>query len=134
MPTFGTLDDAAYRTLTPLQLAYIGDCVYDLLIRGALLMSGQKLNAMHLQASARVNAAAQAETLRLLMPHLSPDEADMVRRGRNAHARHGAPRSASKADYCASTGLEAMVGMLYVRGREDRLRELFALVVQESGK
>ncbi len=132
MPRFEPLDDSALRSLSPLQLAYIGDSVFDLMVRGRALRSGKRLHHMHLIASAQVNATAQARTLERLMPHLTETEADMVRRGRNAHARHQAPKSASQADYAASTGFEALLGMLYVTGQEARLESLLDLAVQEE--
>lgn len=127
MPRFRPPDDAFVRALSPLQLAYIGDSVYDLMVRGRLLLSGGRLHAMHLSATAQVNAAAQAQALTRILPYLSEAELDVVRRGRNAHARHQAPKCASQADYCASTAFEALLGMLYLSGREDRLEQLVDL-------
>lgn len=113
--------------LSPLQLAYIGDSVYDLLVRSSLLKDGGKLRSMHLSATAQVNAVSQARTLQNILPHLNDEELDYVRKGRNAHARHAAPKSATSADYAAATGFETLFGFLYVKGRENRLRELYAL-------
>lgn len=128
MPTFQSSSDQVLCEVNPLQLAYIGDSVYDLMVRGHLLLSGKRLHHMHLEATARVKATSQARSLEMLLPHLTEEETDMVRKGRNAHAHHQAPKSASQADYCLATGLEAMLGYLYVRGREDRLRELFMIM------
>ena len=134
MPTFPSASDQTLCELNPLQLAYIGDSVYDLLVRGHLLFSGKRLHAMHLEATAKVKATAQARNLEKLLPYLSQEEADMVRKGRNAHARHQAPKSASQADYCLATGFEAMIGYLYVKGREERLQELFTIMHPHVGE
>jgi len=134
MPTFQPTSNQFLCELNPLQLAYIGDSVYDLMVRGHLLLSGKRLHHMHLEATSRVKATSQARSLEILLPHLSEEESDMVRKGRNAHARHQAPKSASQADYCLATGLEAMLGYLYVKGREERLRELFMIMDPPVGE
>lgn len=127
MPYLEPLSAQELMTLSPLQLAYIGDSVYDLMVRGTLLKRNCKLRAMHQSATGRVNAVAQAQTLHRILPFLSEEEMDYVRRGRNAHARHGAPKSASPSDYAASTGFETLFGYLYVQGKDDRLKELYEL-------
>ena len=124
---FEPVSSQELMTLSPLQLAYIGDSVYDLMVRSALLKKNCKLRAMHQSATGRVNAVAQAKTLNRILPFLSEEEMDYVRRGRNAHARHSTPKSASPADYAASTGFETLFGYLYVQGKEDRLKELYEL-------
>ena len=124
---FEPVSSQELMTLSPLQLAYIGDSVYDLMVRSALLKKNCKLRAMHQSATGRVNAVAQAKTLNRILPFLSEEEMDYVRRGRNAHARHSAPKSASPTDYAASTGFETLFGYLYVQGKEDRLKELYDL-------
>lgn len=134
MPTFQSTSDQMLCELNPLQLAYIGDSVYDLMVRGQLLLSGKRLHHMHLEATARVKATSQARSLEMLLPHLNEEETDMVRKGRNAHARHQAPKSASQSDYCLATGLEAMLGYLYVKGREERLMELFMIIDPPAGE
>lgn len=111
--------------LTPLQLAYVGDAVYDLLVRTHLLRKDRKLRLMHTDATARVNAAAQARALEAIAAMLTEEESDLVRRSRNAHAKHAAPKSSTCAEYVASTALEALFGYLYLSGREERMRMLF---------
>ena len=113
--------------MSPLQLAYIGDSVYDLMVRSSLVKSKNKLRTIHLHATSKVNAVSQAKTLHKIMPHLSEEELVYVRRGRNAHARHAVPKSATSADYAAATGFETLFGYLYVNRKEDRLQELYAL-------
>lgn len=117
--------------LSPLRLAYVGDAVHDLFVRTTLIFGGGKAGAMHRDAIKNVNAAAQAHALSLIAGMLTETEADVVRRGRNAHANHNAPRRATLADYKQSTGLEALLGFLYLTGREDRLRQLYAAMNEE---
>lgn len=132
MPVFASHGEVRLCELSPLHLAYIGDSVYDLLVRGSLLGSRMRMHQMHLAAVRRVKAAAQAQTLEKLMPFLQEEEVDYVRRGRNAHGHHPAPRSASTADYAAATGLECMLGYLYVTGQEDRINELYSLSLRAA--
>lgn len=127
MPSFDPLSPQQLTELNPLQLAYIGDSVYDLLVRSRLLKDNFKLRTMHKNATGQVNAVAQAQTLQRILPYLNEPEKEYVRRGRNAHARHSVPKSATPADYAASTALETLFGYLYVCGQEDRIMELFEL-------
>lgn len=128
------LSPAQARCLNPLQMAFIGDAVYNLVMRTQSLLSGKGLHAMHLGTTGRVNAAAQAKALRLLQDELTPDEQDLVRRGRNAQARHAAPRSATGAQYKAATGFEALIGFLYLTGQTQRLNALFAFLDERLGE
>lgn len=115
-------------TLSPLQLAFVGDAVYGLMVRTHLLEADRKVRSLHQDATGRVNAAAQSDALSHIAPILTESEADLVRRSRNVHAKHPAPRSATSADYTASTALEALFGYLYVSGQENRLRSLFDII------
>lgn len=117
----------------PLQLAYIGDTVWDLLVRRRLVMAGLNVHAMHKAASGSVNAGAQAHWLSLIQDALSPDESDLVRRGRNAHSKHPVPKNQSAADYAQATGFEALIGFLYLTGNQERLRFLHELILKRSG-
>ena len=120
------------RLLNPLQLAYLGDSVWDLLVRSRRLYVGRNVHNMHRAATGSVNAGAQAQALERMTPLLSPEEAEIARRGRNAHARHPAPRNQNPADYQAATALEALVGFLYVTGQEERLLALFQRSQEED--
>lgn len=126
------LTEADARMLSPLRLAYMGDTVWELLIRQRLLHSGKSVRHMHQGAVGGVNAAAQAEALRRIEPMLTEAETDVVHRGRNAHARHPAPKHQQQADYQAATGLEALIGYLYLSGQEERLMTLFAHTQEET--
>ena len=109
------------RELGPLQLAYIGDTVHDLFVRGRLVSMGLTVGKMHRQAVRMVSAAAQARMLAAIEGELTADEADIARRGRNAHAKHAVPKNADPADYAHATGLEALWGYLYIKGDSQRL-------------
>ena len=112
------------RLLSPLTLAFVGDSVHTLLTRQSLCDPERAPDALHRLATAQVKASAQAESLTRILPLLSSEESEIVRRGRNAHTHHGAPRHASQCDYCQSTALEALYGYLYLTGQFARLRGL----------
>ena len=114
----------------PLALAFIGDTVWDLLVRGRLLRSAARVNALHRQAIALVNAGAQAQAYARLEPHFLPEERDIARRGANAHARHSAPKNQDPVAYSRATGLEALFGYLYLTGQEERILQLFDIGVE----
>ena len=111
--------------LNPLVLAYVGDAVHDLTIRTRLALSGGRVHALHQGASRTVCCAAQAKALQRIEALLTEAERDVVRRGRNSHAHHGAPKNANPAEYALATGLEALLGYLYLTGQRARLDELF---------
>ena len=113
------------RMLNPLQLAYIGDGVWELLVRSRLIYMGRSARHVHKDAVACVNAHAQSEAFRRIEEMLTEEEADVARRGRNAHAHHAAPKNQDAADYRAATALEALIGYLYLIGQEERLITLF---------
>lgn len=119
------MEEARARMLNPLQLAYIGDGVWELLVRSRIIYKGRSARHVHKDAVACVNAHAQSEALRRIEPLLSDAEADIARRGRNAHAHHAAPKNQEAADYRAATALEALIGYLYLTGQEERLLTLY---------
>ena len=116
--------------LSPLQLAFVGDSVHALLVRTALTESSLKVRDMHAQATGAVNAVAQNKALARLLPHLTADEIAIVKRGRNAHPHHSAPKSASTGEYAGATGLEALLGYLFLIGDDERLLQLDAWMRQ----
>ena len=87
------------RQLNGLQLAYMGDTVCDLIARTQTMFSGKPVKEMHADATARVNARAQAEQLRRIQHLLEEDERDVVRRAVNAHPGHGVPQAATREEY-----------------------------------
>lgn len=114
--------------LSPLTLAFIGDCVYELFVRETLVNEANRpANELHTEKVKFVSAAAQAEAFRLIEPELTEKEAEIFRRGRNAHTTH-TPKNMTGADYHTATGFEALFGFLYLSGDLTRLRELFAII------
>ena len=109
---------------SPLALAFLGDAVFALLIREALLLQANRpAGDLHRLATAQVNAKAQAELARELLPHLSEEEAAVFRRGKNA--KPGTiPQSCTPGEYALATGLEALFGWLWLRKEFDRARQL----------
>lgn len=105
-----------------LELAYLGDTVYDLYVRSHLVKRGGKVGALHRRAVQYVCAHAQCEALGRLEDALTDEEAAVVRRARNAH--QSPPRHADPAEYHRATALEALIGYLYVTGRHERMQEL----------
>lgn len=127
--TFGARDT---RELSALQLAYIGDTIHDLYVRSYLLTRGMSVGKMHRQAVRMVSAGAQAKMLLAIEPELTDEEADVARRGRNAQAKHAAPKHADPADYAHATGLEALWGWLYLGGRMERLGLLMTTALSRT--
>lgn len=119
--------DVDIRTYSPLALAYIGDGVFDLIIRSVVVGRGNtRPNRLHQRTSQVVKAHTQAEMIRYLLPMLDEEETDIYRRGRNANSPTMA-KNATVADYRQATGLEALVGYLYLTDRFERLTELIKL-------
>lgn len=121
------------KSLSPLALAFVGDAVFGLFVREALICRGNcPVHTLHQESARQVCCTAQAVDCTRLAPLLTQEESDILRRGRNAHVGH-VPKNASVAAYHAATGLEALFGYLYLDGRLPRLRELFQTIWQEPG-
>ena len=118
--------------LGPLQLAYAGDAVWEILIRQRLLFQKYNVHHMHTECIQHVNAAAQAAFMARLRDMLTPREAAVAQRGRNAHARHPSPRNQHPADYAEATAFEAVIGFLYLTDQMDRLREVINRILEEA--
>ena len=110
--------------LPPLTLAYIGDSVFEMFVRRKNLISGfKKVDRLHRETVKRVNASAQARLLEFIETELSPEERAVLRRGRNTASGH-TPKNSTMLDYRKSTGLEALIGYLYLSQRLDRVEEI----------
>ncbi|MBP3697239.1 MAG: ribonuclease III [Clostridia bacterium] len=119
---------ADVASLSPLNLAFVGDTVFDLLVRSELVCEANRpVNALHKTASTKVCAKAQAEAINVIMPMLSEDELAVFKRGRNAHTG-GIPKNQSSADYHYATGLECLFGWLYLKEKTERIKELYAAI------
>ena len=113
-----------------LGLAHIGDGVYELLCRSYLCASGKHtVGNLHKETVQMVKAPTQAKFAEKLLPHLTEDELSFYRRGKNAHV-HAVPRGATPAEYAKATGLEALLGALYLSGQTDRINELFHIIME----
>lgn len=113
--------------ISALSLAYIGDCIYDLVIRSVMLThEGGSNKNLHKKCTAIVNAAAQARVIEAIEDELDEEEKAMFHHGRNAKSGSSA-KNASIADYRKATGLETLVGYLYLKGRYDRLVTLIKM-------
>lgn len=115
--------------LSPLTLAYIGDTVFDLYIRSYLLhFSNAKVHGLHMRAIKSVCAQAQAKAYEIISPTLSEDEKTIFRRGRNAH-NNTYPKHATIQEYKIATGLETLLGYLYLTGQDARMTEIMKQVL-----
>jgi len=110
---------------SPLALAFLGDTVFDLLVREELLREANRPpGKLHLAAKEQVNCRAQAQLYEKLLPLLTEKEADILRRGKNAKPGHTPPRQ-SREDYAKATAVEALFGWLWLQGDFIRAKELF---------
>ena len=122
-----TMNPAQLQAMSVLGLAHMGDGVFELLVRTRVCLSGMgKSEHLHRATVEHVSAPAQAVFLDAILPCLTEEELAMYRRGRNAHV-HAIPKNATHGQYAKATGLEALLGSLYLSGRRDRIEELFAI-------
>lgn len=128
------LEEQDIRSYSPLTLAYIGDAVYDLIIRTMLVeQSNAQVNRLHKRASGYVKASAQKELLFLIEEALTEEEKGVYKRGRNAKSFTSA-KNASIGEYRVATGFEALIGYLYLTGRMGRALELVRLGIEKKKK
>ena len=112
------------RTVSPVTLAYIGDGIYELVVRSVMVArTNSKAGLLHRQTSQLVKAEAQSKMIDLLLPMLTDEEEAVYRRGRNAKSSTMA-KNASVGDYRKATGFEALMGYLYLQDQTDRILEL----------
>lgn len=118
--------------MSNLGLAYLGDAVYEVMVRSWLCLHGKLTpGKLHKAALAYVSAPKQAAKMEILLPILTEEETTIFKRGRNA-SPHSYPKGATRREYQIATGLEALFGWLYLQGRTDRLNELFELIMREE--
>lgn len=131
--TFGQ-KDTPLNQYSPLTLAYIGDGIYDLIIRTILVEEGNaRVNTLHKRASQIVKAEAQARLVHVIEEELSEEELAVYKRGRNAKSATSA-KNASITDYRTATGFEALIGYLYMDDKIDRALELVKSGLLKSGE
>lgn len=118
------LKDINILDYSPLTLAYIGDGIYEIVIRTVIVdEANRQVNKIHKAASDLVNAQTQAKMMFLIMESLTEEEQIIYKRGRNAKAITRA-KNASMSDYRTATGFEALMGWLYLTGQSERMLEL----------
>lgn len=121
------------RDYSPTALAFMGDAVYELLSREYVIAQGSRpAGELHRLAVRLVSAHAQASASPALLAALTPEEADVYRRGRNSHSVRP-PRNADPGEYRRATGIEALFGWLYLRGETARIREIFEIICRACG-
>ncbi|MCI7288484.1 MAG: ribonuclease III [Blautia sp.] len=126
------LEDQDLRSYSPLTLAYIGDGVYELIIRTILVKKGNcPVNRLHKKASSLVKAGAQSAIMEVIEEDLTPEELSVYRRGRNAHSPTMA-KHATMADYRRATGFEALMGYLYLKEDYTRILTLVRMGIGED--
>lgn len=127
------LPDVDVKTYSPLVLAYIGDGIYELIIRTILVDQGNRqANALHKKASGYVKASAQAAMILAIREELTEEEHRAYKRGRNAKAFSTA-KNATMSDYRQATGFEALMGYLYLTDQMKRLIDLVRLGMERTG-
>ncbi len=116
------------KQLSPLNLAFIGDCIYELLVRETLVCNANRpVNDLHKESVRFVCAKAQTSAFERIRDILNEEEMAVYKRGRNAKVGHS-PKSATESEYHCATGVEALFGYLYLTEQTDRIKELFSVI------
>ncbi|MGN0243425.1 MAG: Mini-ribonuclease 3 [Lachnospiraceae bacterium] len=122
------------RTYSPLSLAYIGDAVYDLMIRTMVVsQANMQVNKYHKMTSAFVKAQTQAALIHAIEGELTEEELAVYKRGRNAKSFTTA-KNASVIDYRTATGMEALIGYLYLDNQDERMIDLVRMGLERIEK
>lgn len=122
------------RTYSPLALAWLGDAVFSQRVRSALIRQGNtSVNKLNKRANKIVCAKRQSAMIRAIREELTDEERAVYKRGRNAHS-HTKAKGATSAEYNHATGLEAVIGFLYLREEEARITELIQLGIERTTK
>ena len=120
------------RAISAIGLAHMGDAVYETLVRTGLCEHGNATRKARHRATIALDCAQkQAELAQRVLPQLTEEELAVYKRGRNANV-HAMPRSATPAQYHAATGLECLMGWLYLRGDKERAEQLFHAMMEEE--
>ena len=125
------LEEIDVINYSPLTLAYIGDGIYEIVVRTMIVeQANRQVNKIHKAASDLVKAHTQAQLIFLIMDKLTEEEITIYKRGRNAKAVTRA-KNASMSDYRTATGFEALMGWLYLTGQSQRMMELIKMGVEQ---
>ena len=118
------MQEVDIREYSPLTLAYIGDSIYDLIIKSLVINEGNKqVQKLHRMTSSLEQASAQSRMMRTIQEHLTEDEHAVYKRGRNAKSISPA-KNQSITDYRRATGFEALIGYLYLKKEWKRMLDL----------
>lgn len=116
------------KQLSPLNLAFIGDCIYEIMVRETLVADANRpVNDLHRESVKYVSAKAQTAAFEKIKGMLTEEELSVYKRGRNAKVGHS-PKSATEGEYHCATGVEALFGYLYLTEQADRIKELFSVI------
>lgn len=122
------------NALNGLSLAFIGDAVYEIMVREHLLEKGSlQVGKLHKMTVEMVRASFQADAFDFLEPIVTEEEKGILHRGRNASATH-IPKGSNAIEYRKATGTEALFGWLYLEEKSERIRELFEMILEHSKK
>ena len=126
-------EEVDLRNYSPLTLAFLGDCVFDLIIRTVIVERGNRAaESLHKKKSVIVKAQTQAQMAESILESLSEEELTIYKRGRNAKS-YTTAKNASVTDYRKATGFEALLGYLYLQNKEERIIELIKLALEQTG-
>jgi len=121
------------KRCNPLALAFLGDAIYEVHVRQKTVLNpAVAVKKLHTASVQKVRASYQAKGVAIIESILTEEEADIIRRGRNAHSQ--VPKSATVSEYRLSTGLEALFGYLSLIGENARIEELFEIIYNEGRK
>lgn len=125
------MQEVDVKTYSPLALAYIGDCIFDLIIKSLVLNQGNKqVQKLHKETSQIVQASAQSRMMRVIQEHLTEEEHTVYKRGRNSKTVTPA-KNQSVTDYRRATGFESLMGYLYLKKEWKRMLELIKMGLDE---
>ncbi|WP_075727586.1 Mini-ribonuclease 3 [Tissierella creatinophila] len=119
------------KMMSPLQLAYVGDACYELMVRTFLLDKNLSVNILHKKTTGYVKAKSQSLIVHKLEEILNEQEKDIVRKGRNTKSNSN-PKNANLIEYKYATGFEALFGYLYLTNQDERLAEIFNFIIQNE--
>lgn len=125
---FSVLD---IKQLNPLVLAYIGDAIYEVMVRTYLIDKNRNISAhkLHIKAINFVKASSQCNFVKFLMGNLTEEEVSIFKRGRNSKS-NTVPKNADVVEYRMATGFEAVLGYLYLNKQEDRLNYIMKRIIE----
>ena len=128
------MQEVDVKSYSPLALAYIGDCIFDLIIKSLVLNQGNKqVQKLHKETSQIVQASSQSKMMRVIQEHLTEEEHAVYKRGRNSKTVTPA-KNQSVTDYRRATGFEALLGYLYLKKEWKRRLELVKMGLEELEK